>query len=893
MWDSATGKPQGYENAQQVSVKEVYVEDIYQLSALLTKLEKQRNSCIVRGRFIGHEAARDLYPAEIEADARRGKALKPPKDGFTLRRLRFFNDQPLHYFFLDIDRFVPVGVDPVTQPQAAIEQYIAKHLPPCFQGATYHWQLSSGAGHPDNAGVLKAHVAFWLLTPTLGEHLRAWALGSGIAMDTSVFGAVQPNYTAAPVFVEGVADPVPQRSGLSEGWAGDDVDLVIESAILERARAVHKSRREMVDPREKDGLIGLFHRTFEIEEVVERWLGDVFEFVDDWRLNFLRSASGAAEGAGVTDNRQGLFNTHSSDPLGNRATNKWDLVRHYLFGHLDEGIDRDERALLGPGGWPSQQAMTEMVQALPEIQAAQGAAEAQERAERDATMQGLLADIAAVSAAGDLESAVAPKVAKLKSLLDTEREQLAQAMQGKAKELGLPLAISVVRGWLRYRTGGAVAGGGDGGPEWARDWVYLTGGDKFFNLRSKAEVTVTGFRAMFNRLMPMDRDGNREKADQAALEVWGMPVVDHKAYMPGVGDVFEMFGRRWVNLYRPESAPAVPGDGDLTEADREAVRVVEQHFAVMFDDERERRLLLSWIAHNVQKVGVKIRWAPYIHGVPGDGKSFFADLLASAMGGQNVTPLNAKVLESSFNEWAIGAAVVAIEEMMQHGHSRYDVMNGVKPLITNDTVNIHPKGKAAYSAPNVTNYIVFSNFLDGAPVDATDRRYMFLSSSVTVDGAKKMTATGYFKTLFDAVRQHSGAMRKWLMGVSLDREFDANGRAPDTRIKATVIEMSKSDLENAIEDVLEGGAEGVTKDVLSSSHFTAAIKARGVEPPATKAVKRTLGNLGFEFLGRERWAGDMRNIWVKRGLNLRKDQALAVLSRSGVESDFLSSQNDH
>ena len=458
VWDSAEGKPLGYENAQQVSVKEVYVEDIYQLSALLTRLEKQRNSCIVRGRFIGHDAARELYPAEIEADARRGKVLKPPKDGFTLRRLRFFNDQPLHYFFLDIDRFVPVGVDPVTQPQAAIEQYIAKHLPPCFQGATYHWQLSSGAGHPDNEGVLKAHVAFWLRTPTLGEHLKAWAQNAGIAMDTSVFGAVQPNYTAAPVFVDGVADPVPQRSGLCEGWAGDDVDLVIDSAVLERARAVHKSRREMVDPREKDGLIGLFHRTYEIEEVVERWLGDVFEFVDDWRLNFLRSASGAAEGAGVTDNRQGIFNTHSSDPLGNRATNKWDLVRHYLYGHLDEALDRDERALLGPGGWPSQQAMTEMVQALPEIQAALGEQAAKERAERDVLLQSLFDEIDAAAVVQDLEEKVAKKAARVKSLSDSERGLLAKRIVARNKALGGAATLDQVRGWLRYRTSGGGPG---------------------------------------------------------------------------------------------------------------------------------------------------------------------------------------------------------------------------------------------------------------------------------------------------------------------------------------------------------------------------------------------------------------------------------------------------
>jgi hypothetical protein len=315
---------------------------------------------------------------------------------------------------------------------------------------------------------------------------------------------------------------------------------------------------------------------------------------------------------------------------------------------------------------------------------------------------------------------------------------------------------------------------------------------------------------------------------------------------------------------------------------------VSDHLAVMFEDPREQRLLLSWIAHNVQKIGVKIRWAPYLHGVPGDGKSFFADLMASALGGQNVVPLNARVLESQFNEWACGAAVVAIEEMKQHGHNRHDVMNSVKPLITNDTVNIHPKGKAAYAAPNVTNYIIFSNFLDGAPIDATDRRYMFLSSRLSEDGARQLTEQGYYKRLFDAARLHPGAMRKWLMELPLDAEFDANGRAPMTRIRATVVAASKSDLEWAIEDVLAKGAPGVCREVISSSHFTAALRERGLEAPATKAVRTTLANLGFEYLEkRKRWAGDMRNLWVKRGLGLTPEKAVEILEKTLIPEEFL------
>lgn len=502
------------------------------------------------------------------------------------------------------------------------------------------------------------------------------------------------------------------------------------------------------------------------------------------------------------------------------------------------------------------------------------------RAEVDEALPGLLQAIEDTTEPRDLQEKVAARIAHLPGLLEVEREQLAAAIQARAKALGVKLSIASVRGWCRSRVRANTSADA---PEWARDWVYVTDGDKFFDTSTKQEVSSQGFRAKFNRFMPIASDGSRERADQHALEQWGMTVVSHKAYLPSAGVTFEMFGLQWVNLYRPESVPAVPATYSAEET--AAIAVVENHLRVYLGAERERDLLRSWLAWNVQNPGRKIRWAPYVHGVPGDGKSFFAELVAVAMGGQNVRSLNGSTLESNFTDWAVGYALVAIEEMKQHGHNRYDIMNRLKPFITNTSVEVHPKGKASYTAPNVSNYIIFSNYLDGAPVDAADRRYMFLSSQLTSADAKRLTEEGYFKTLFGVIQEHPGAIRKWLLEAPMHPEFDANGRAPDTDVKRTVVEMSKTDLESAAEDLIEQGAVGVCRDVVSSAHLTRALTARGAEAPESSRVNTLLTKLGFRFGWRKKWKGEACRIWVRQGLSL--DEGGAVTGLNATKDAFL------
>ncbi len=862
VWDSATGKPRGYERVRQIAFREVPVGNIFELSTLLLDLQDETTSCIIRGKFVGWEAAAEITPRLLERDRKAKKNCEPPKAGYTLRRLELFPDRKLHYFMLDIDGFHPKGVDPVKNPEAAIEQYIARHLPDCFQGVSYHWQLSSSAGHPDAIGTLKAHIWFWLKTPYTGDELILWVASNKIEIDDCVFESVQPNYTAAPVFINGVKNPVPVRSGLCQGWLDDVVDLVITEDMLVAARRVRKARQDIADPSEKEGLIGLFHRTFEIEDVIDNWLPEVFEFVTDTRLNFLQSSSGAREGATITDNRQGIFNSHDSDPFDNRAANKWDLVRVYKFGHLDKDLTPAEKALLSIHELPSHRAMSAFVEALPEIKDAQREVATDTLALREA----LAGRIRAAASELDLREDVLADV-QSSDLPDLDREVLVGEVQKKWLALtGTKLGIKDARRLVqRERPAPGTVVEAAAAPAWIRPWVFCTDKDRFFNMDSGESVSITGFNMVHDRFMGryVDENGNTPAASTFAKDVWNIETVAGIGYMPGAGRVFEMLGVKWANSYSDREVPSLPPI--LTDEEQLAVGLVLNHLLRLFPNQRERDLFISWLAHNVRYPGKKIRWAPFIYGAQGVGKSFFLNLLGMCMGGDNVAPLDATtVCSSDFTAWAVGVAVRCLEEVKLHNHNAHDVMNKLKQFITNAIIDVHAKGRDPYRAINVTNYMALSNYIDGLALEKGDRRYFVLHSAMSGEEAVELAEAGYFVALFGAIEQFAGAMRKWLMEVPLHPEFMADGQAPMTDAKKVTIELAKSDISIAAEELIENGGEGISKNVISSRCFTAALHNLTGKDVYTKTVHSVLQNMGFSYYGQIKWKSGAHRVWTRQ-----------------------------
>ncbi|GAH30468.1 unnamed protein product, partial [marine sediment metagenome] len=83
-------------------------------------------------------------------------------------------------------------------------------------------------------------------------------------------------------------------------------------------------------------------------------------------------------------------------------------------------------------------------------------------------------------------------------------------------------------------------------------------------------------------------------------------------------------------------------------------------------------------------------------------------------------------LHAKWNGWQKGIQLAVIEEIMTVG--RLDVMNRLKPVITDDTLRIEEKYGCAYTIENRMNLICFTNHSDALKLENGDRRWFVVSS---------------------------------------------------------------------------------------------------------------------------------------------------------------------
>ena len=475
---------------------------------------------------------------------------------------------------------------------------------------------------------------------------------------------------------------------------------------------------------------------------------------------------------------------------------------------------------------------------------------------------------------------VCPQIARDKSLTALCRDALAELVKARLVVLGTKVNIAHCRKLVAPVVLRKVE---EGDAKWAQDWVFVADRDQFFQLGTDRWLSMLAFNTRFNREIPAPADGSLKKtAAWTALEDLRIPSLDRAHYIPWLGPRFTMDGSECVNLYTassvPEAAPA------LTAAGVKARDTVLRHLNLLCGGRQEVvDVLVHWLAHNVQFPGRKIRWAPLIKGLEGDGKSLIGKLLEATMGTRNVKNISPTVLNTSFTDWAMGACVGLLEEIRITGHSRYDVLNALKPYVSNNGVQIHPKGRAPFDTINTQNYIAFTNHSDALPLNDGDRRWFVIFTPFVERqqfvGAVGGDAVAYFDESFAAIEGHRGELRRWLLDVVIPASFKANGVAPLTEEKAGMVAMSVSEDEELIQSVIEAGAVGVGKTVLSSSCLTDAIKNLGieVEAPHTSALSRALIKMGWVRYGKQvKWRGWPHRVWV-RGVKVSDTDELRTM----------------
>jgi hypothetical protein len=235
-----------YPNAKYFVVTAKQINGISDVHRMLLTLETWSRTCIIRG-------------APIEGINRDHAARKGN-----------FVDVPRHWVMVDMDKLpAPPGVDLLADPADAARRLfdlLVSHAPE-LEGVSAVVQFSASAGiremaeAAEAAGLppqwdmvakrggsptISAHVWLWLAVPQDGKALKRWAeaindrAGFGL-IDCLPFGAVQPHYTAAPIFGPKLRDPLAgRRTHLIEGEA--------EAATLDIPAVPTKPERGVAGP---------------------------------------------------------------------------------------------------------------------------------------------------------------------------------------------------------------------------------------------------------------------------------------------------------------------------------------------------------------------------------------------------------------------------------------------------------------------------------------------------------------------------------------------------------------------------------------------------------------------------------------------------------------------
>lgn len=139
---------------------------------------------------------------------------------------------------------------------------------------------------------------------------------------------------AEPVFEVAEGDPLYVDDLLAE--YADWQDVTTWPRHKEDKGGPVLSGKKVQDPKEKNGTIGLFCRTFTIEEGIERFLAE--QYVPGSMPNRYTYTKGtSANGLEIYPDQELAYSHQDSDPVADgRTYNLFDLVRIHKFGHLDD-----------------------------------------------------------------------------------------------------------------------------------------------------------------------------------------------------------------------------------------------------------------------------------------------------------------------------------------------------------------------------------------------------------------------------------------------------------------------------------------------------------------------------------------------------------------------------
>lgn len=362
------------------------------------------------------------------------------------------------------------------------------------------------------------------------------------------------------------------------------------------------------------------------------------------------------------------------------------------------------------------------------------------------------------------------------------------------------------------------------------------------------------FRVMFGGYTYlMDSEGKRSVRDAweafTQNQMLRFPRADSSCFRPELapGAIVEYSGQRKANLWWPVQTERKVGDAGP----------FLRHLAALLPDERDRTILLSYMAAVVQYKGYKFQWAPLIQGAEGNGKTLLTRCVAFAIGDRYTYFPKASQIAKNFNGWQYGTIFAGIEDIyVAEGNAH--VMEELKPMVTGDRNEVESKGVDQIVRELVFNLMLNSNHKDALRKHRNDRRFaMFYTAQQSAEEILEWGMGGdYFPRLYAWLRAEGYAIVNELLHTyQIPAEFNPcvqmgglAQRAPLTSSYEAAISANLGPVEQEVLEAIEQDTPGFAGGWISSAAFDQLLERMNRSGRVPRNKRRDLlVSLGYDW----------------------------------------------
>ena len=382
---------------------------------------------------------------------------------------------------------------------------------------------------------------------------------------------------------------------------------------------------------------------------------------------------------------------------------------------------------------------------------------------------------------------------------------------GAPIELVTPTSAPVIRSGYQFIGGSQLV-------EHFKGCVYVADSHRILTPNGQM-LKSEQFNAMYGGYVFALDDGN-EKTTKKAFEAFTenqcimFPKVDRSTFRPDLaqGAIIEEDGLRHVNAYVPVTVASVPGD----------VSPFLAHLTKLLPVERDRDILLSYMAACVQYKGSKFKWAPLLQGVEGNGKTLFTMCVMEAVGSRYSHMPPAQEIGEKFNAWLFDKIFIGVEDIYVP-EQKLELIETLKPMITGEYLAKRAMQQDQVMHRLCANFMFNSNHKNAVRKTANDRRFaiFYTAQQEHIDIVRDGMGGDYFPNLYDWLKRGGGfaAVTHYLENYAIPAQLNPAThcqRAPETSSTHEAVSASLGSVEQEIMEAIDEGRTGFAGGWVSS-----------------------------------------------------------------------------